>query len=92
MSGSDWEALPDVREWSGGPPVCQGMVVRPYRMSGSGPDTLPDFRKDLPDVRKNLTDLREWSGGSPRSLGVIGSPSLMSGSGRESLPDVQELS
>ena len=36
MSGSDREALPDVREWSGGPSECHGMVGRSFRMIGSG--------------------------------------------------------
>ena len=31
-----WEALPDVRELSGDPPGCPGVVGRPYRLSGSG--------------------------------------------------------
>ena len=43
MSMSDWEALPDVWEWSeallhvqelsGGPPACPGETGRPSRMS-----------------------------------------------------------
>ena len=45
MSGSGREALPDFWEWSGFPPGCQGVVERPYRMFGSGPDTLPDVQK-----------------------------------------------
>ena len=36
-----WEALPDVQKWSGDPPVCPGLVERPFRMSGSGRETLP---------------------------------------------------
>ena len=35
-----WEALSDVREWSGGPPGCPGVVGRPRRMSGRGKKTL----------------------------------------------------
>ena len=61
-------------------------------MSGSGPDSLPDFWKDLPDVRKDLKDVWEWSGGTPGSPGVVGRTSRMSGSGWEALPDVRELS
>ena len=34
MSGSYWEALPDVREWSEDPPGCPGVVGRPSQMSG----------------------------------------------------------
>ena len=66
MSGSGREGLQDVQEWSRGPPGCPGVVLilsrmfgrtsRMYgktsRMSGSGPDTLPDVRKDLPNVWK----------------------------------------
>ena len=36
MSGSDWEALPDIQEWSGD-----------FLMSGSGRETLPNVRKWL---------------------------------------------
>ena len=42
------EAFPGVREWSGVPPGCLGMVVRPSRMYGSG--------------REALLDVLEWSG------------------------------
>ena len=51
MSRSSREAHPDVREWSGGPPACPGMVGRPFRMSGSSWDAL--------------RYVREWSGVSP---------------------------
>ena len=40
MFGSFQEALKDVREWSGGPPGCQGVVARPSKMSGSGREAL----------------------------------------------------
>ena len=36
MFGSGREALLDIREWSGGPPGCPGVVGRSSRMSGSG--------------------------------------------------------
>ena len=84
MSGSDWEALPDVWEWSGGPPRCPGDVGRtsrmsvfrmPSRMSGSA-------RKDLPDAR-------EWSVDPAGCAGVVGRPSRLHESGRQTLPDVQ---
>ena len=52
MSGSGHEALPDVREWSGVPPGCPGVVVRPSRLFGSGRATLTDVRETLPDVRE----------------------------------------
>ena len=38
------EDYPDFREWSGGPPGCPKVVGMPFRMSGSGWDTLPDVR------------------------------------------------
>ena len=52
------EALPDVREWSGDVPGLPVVVGRPYRMSGSGGESLSDFR--------------EWSEGPRRCTGVIG--------------------
>ena len=82
MSGSGRLALPNVQEWSGDPPVCPGVVGRPSRMSGCGPDTVPNHRKDLPDVQ-------EWSGVPPGCPGVVGRPSRMSGSGREAIHDVR---
>ena len=45
MSKSSREAHPDVREWSGGPLGCPGVVMSSSVTSGSG-------REDLPDVRK----------------------------------------
>ena len=36
--GSVWEALPDVREWSDGPPRCP-------RVARSSRETLPDVRE-----------------------------------------------
>ena len=44
MSGSGREAMKDVREWSGGPPVCPIIVGRSDRMSGSVREALPDVR------------------------------------------------
>ena len=45
MYVSGWEILPVVREWSGGPPECPGVVGWPSRMSGSGRKTLPTVRE-----------------------------------------------
>ena len=45
MNGSGREALRDVREWSGGPLGCLGVVEKPSRMSGSGQDALSDDRE-----------------------------------------------
>ena len=44
MSGSGREVLPEVQEWSGGPPGSSGMVGRTSRMSRSGQDVLPEVR------------------------------------------------
>ena len=80
MSVSDLEALQDVQECSGGPtrwsegqPGCPGVVGRPFRMSRSGREILPDVRevgktsrmsgsgrKALPGGREANPDVREW--------------------------------
>ena len=71
-----WGALPDVRQLSGGPPGCPGVVGSPSQMSGSGRESLPD--------------VWEWSGGSPGCPGVVVRLSWISRSGRKALPDVWE--
>ena len=85
MSGSDREALLDVRELSVFPPGCQGVVGRHSRMSGSCREALPH--------------ILQWSGGSPGypevplgCPGVVGRLFRMSGSGWETLLDVREWS
>ena len=83
MSRSVWEALLDVREWSGGLPGFPEVFGRPSRMSECGRETLPDVQKALTDAR----DCLEGPLGCPR---VVGRPSRMSGSGWEALPDVRE--
>ena len=45
MSGSSWESLPEVRQWSGGPPESPAMVGRPSQRSGSGREAHPDVRR-----------------------------------------------
>ena len=40
MSGSGWEDLPDVRKWSGGHPLCPGVVGNSSRMTGSGREDI----------------------------------------------------
>ena len=40
MSGSGRDALRDVREWSGVPQGCPGVVGRTSRMSGRGREAL----------------------------------------------------
>ena len=74
MSGRGPDPVGDVREWSGGPPECPGLVGRPSCMSASGRDALGA--------------LRERSGGLLGCPGVVGRPSRMSGTGLEVLPDV----
>ena len=82
MSGSFWESLSFVREWSGGHSGCPEVLGRPSRMSGSGRETIPDFRKlsgvslevfkFLPDVwgwRQALLDVRQFMGDRPGCLG-----------------------
>ena len=89
------EALSDVRERSGGPPGCPGVVGRPSLMSGSG-------RVALSDVREALLEVRKLHGGPPVCSGVVGRPSQLSGSGgrpsrmsgscQETLPKDREVS
>ena len=52
MSVSDRESLPDVREWSGGPTGCPGVVLIPARMSGWTSRMFGSGRKSLPDVQE----------------------------------------
>ena len=72
MSGSGQKSIPNVREWSGVPPGCPGVVGvptrclgvvgRPSRMSGSGRETFPNVPEGweaLPDVREALLVARE---------------------------------
>ena len=70
MSGSGLEIFPNVREWSGCPPGCLGVVGIPFRMSRSG-------RENLPDVKEALSDIREQSGGPPRCPVLVDWPSQM---------------
>ena len=44
MNGTGRESLPDVWEWSGGPPEYPGVVGKTFRMSGSGQKILPDIQ------------------------------------------------
>ena len=56
LSGSGRVALPVVREWSGGPPGCPGVVGWPSRISESGRETLPNAREwweAFPDVQED---------------------------------------
>ena len=42
MSGTSREALPDVRDWLGGPLSCPGVLGRPYWMSMCGREELSE--------------------------------------------------
>ena len=84
MSGSVWEAVPDVQECSGGHTRCLGVVGRPYRMSGSGRVAHSDVQEAHPNVQDwsgGPCDIRESSGGPhgcpggpPECPGVVGRP------------------
>ena len=53
-SVSGWEAIPDIREGSRGPPKCSGVVGRPCRkfVSGRGPTRKSvSGLEALPNVR-----------------------------------------
>ena len=95
MSGSGRETLPDLREWSGGPPRFAGVVGRPSRTSGSGRDAARIFWSCRKTTRisgrgrEAHPDVWEWPGDPPKCPGVIGRPSRMSGSGREALLDIR---
>ena len=66
MSESGQDAFLEVQVWSDDPPECSGVVGRPsqislsggtpFRMSGSGRETLPD----VPERWEVLPDVREW--------------------------------
>ena len=103
MSGNGRMALPDVREYSGGPHGCPEVVERLSRMSGSGQEALSDVLEwsgalrmsgsdqvALPDVRVTIPDVREWSGVRRGCPGVVGQPSRMSRSVPETFPDVRK--
>ena len=56
MSGSGRETVPNVPEWSRGPPECLKVVGWPSRMSLSGERP---FRMSG-SCRETLTDVPEW--------------------------------
>ena len=62
------------------------MSLRPFRMSGSGWETLPDVKSG----RAALPDVQECSEGHSRCQGVVERPSRMFVSGWEALLDVRE--
>ena len=71
MSGNGREALPEVREWSGGLPKGLEVVGRPSRRSGSGREALQEVQQVERHTRTSesgqeaLPEVREWSGGPP---------------------------
>ena len=105
MSGSGQEALPDVREWSGGHLGCPRVVGRPSLMSGSGRESNLNVQKwtggppGCPGVVERHCQMSgsvgkpsRMSGRTAGSAGVFRRPSRMSGSGRDTLSDVREWS
>ena len=92
MSRSGQDALLADWVWLRGYPECQGVVWRPFRMSGglcqlSGSGERP-FRMSG-SGRGALLDVQEWTGVSPGCPVVVRRPSRMSGSGLEALLDVR---
>ena len=100
MSESGLDALPEVREWSGDPPECPGVIGRPSRMSGSPCRMFGRGRLALSDVREWSEGLPGCPGGVAGSPGVVKRvsgcpgvfvrPSRLSRSGRQTLPYVRE--
>ena len=70
MSESDREFILDVRERSGGPLGCLGLVGRPSGMSGSvgRPSRMSGIG------RETQSDFRKWSGDAPKCEVVVGGP------------------
>ena len=82
------EALPVVREWSGGPLGCPGVFRRPSRMCG----VVGRLTRMSGSGRQVLPDVREWSEDPHGCPAVLGRPSQMTGSCRESLSEDWEVS
>ena len=78
MSWSGQKTLPDVQEWSGGPPGCLGLVGRPPQM----PEVVGRTSGMSEGGREALPNVRKWLGGPLGCPGVVEGPSWMSGSGR----------
>ena len=95
MSGSGPDTLPDVqkylpnvREWSEGPPGCPGVVLIPSRMFGRTSRMFGRTSRMFGRTsrisgsgREALPEVQKWSGGPPASLEVVGRPFRMFGSG-----------
>ena len=72
MSGIGPEALQDVRDSSGGPPLCPGVVGRPSKNDqewSGGPLAWPGFVERPSRMsgsgRESLKNIREWLGTIP---------------------------
>ena len=84
MSRSGLETLPNVREWSVGPPVRPGVVealsdvrellggpLECLGVVGSPSQMSGSGRQILSNVQNALLDIQEWSIGPPRYPGVV---------------------
>ena len=101
MSDSGREALPDVREWSGDPPGCPGVVRDPPGYPGVVGRPSRTFRRpalrfgngrdtllDVPIGWEALPDVRKLSVALPD----VWRPSWLFRSGWVALPDIREWS
>ena len=81
MSGSGWETLPDVREWSRGPPRCSGVVGRPPGCAGvvrgipKCPVVVAKPSRMSGCGREAFPDVQKWSGDHSGCPGMVGRPS-----------------
>ena len=82
MTSSGREAHQDVREWSGGPPGCPGVVWRPTWSPGGSSRFLGVIERPSEmsgSGREALPYVREWSGVPPGCPQVVETVSWMSG-------------
>ena len=101
MSRSSWVALPDVQEWSGGPPSCLRVVEGPVECPGvlGRPSRLSVRPSQMSGSgREVLSVVREWLRGPPGCPRVVRKRSRMSGrlppmfgSVRKALSGVREV-
>ena len=88
------EALPEGREWSGGPLGWSGLVVRPYRKDrewSGGPSgvlrVVARLSRRAGTSRDALPVSQEWSGVLPKEPVLVGRPYRKGQGGRETLPE-----
>ena len=81
ISGSGWDAFPDVWEWLRVPPRCLAVVGKPSWMFGICREALLDVR----EWSETLPNVREWW----EALLDVREASQLSGSGQEGHPDVR---